>query len=131
MTLLGTVPSLVKTWKTTGCMKGLNWTNIRSYASTGEASTVDDDLWLSSRSYYSPIIECCGGTELASSYIQGSHLQPQAFGAFSTASMSTGFVILDNNGIPFVRSLSIIVFKVYLHNGRLNVQIFISWYNNQ
>lgn len=65
-------------------------------------SNVDDDLWLSSRAYYQPIIECCGGTELASSYIQGNPLQPQVFGAFSSASLTTGFVILDEYGIPYV-----------------------------
>ncbi|KAL5708512.1 putative CoA ligase ccl12 [Ranunculus cassubicifolius] len=98
VTHLGTVPSLVKTWRNTGCMEGLDWTKIKSFASTGEVSNVDDDLWLSSRSYYRPIIECCGGTELASSYVQGSPLQPQAFGAFSTPSMTTDFVILDEQG---------------------------------
>ncbi|XP_002527076.3 probable CoA ligase CCL12 isoform X1 [Ricinus communis] len=101
VTILGTVPSLVKAWKSTNCMEGLDWTKIKSFGSTGEASNVDDDLWLSSRTYYKPIIECCGGTELASSYIQGCPLQPQAFGAFSTASMTTGFVILDENGVPY------------------------------
>ncbi|KAL5563556.1 hypothetical protein UlMin_033303 [Ulmus minor] len=101
VTILGTVPSLVKAWKSTECMKSLDWTKIKSFCSTGEASNVDDDLWLSSRAYYKPIIECCGGTELASSYIQGCPLQPQAFGAFSTASMTTGFVILDERGIPY------------------------------
>ncbi|KAJ0020056.1 hypothetical protein Pint_31397 [Pistacia integerrima] len=101
VTTLGTVPSLVKTWKSTNCLEGLDWTKIKSFVSTGEASSVDDDLWLSSKSYYNPIIECCGGTELAASYIQGSSLQPQAFGAFSTASMTTGFVILDEHGVPF------------------------------
>ncbi|KAL3719839.1 hypothetical protein ACJRO7_004770 [Eucalyptus globulus] len=100
VTILGTVPSLVKTWKSTQCMEGLDWTKIRSFGSTGETSNVDDDLWLSSKSFYSPIIECCGGTELSSSYIQGNHLQPQAFGAFSNASMTTGFVILDDHGVP-------------------------------
>ncbi|XP_055814584.1 probable CoA ligase CCL12 isoform X1 [Solanum dulcamara] len=101
VTVLGTVPSLVKTWKSTGCMEGLDWTKIRMFASTGEASNVDDDLWLSSRVYYKPIIECCGGTELSSSYIMGNLLQPQAFGAFSSATMSTGFVILDEDGRPY------------------------------
>ncbi|KAH0733705.1 hypothetical protein KY285_009412 [Solanum tuberosum] len=101
VTVLGTVPSLVKTWKSTGCMKGLDWTRIRMFASTGEASNVDDDLWLSSRVYYKPIIECCGGTELSSSYIMGNLLQPQAFGAFSSATMSTGFIILDEDGHPY------------------------------
>ncbi|KAF7120580.1 hypothetical protein RHSIM_Rhsim13G0231200 [Rhododendron simsii] len=101
VTTLGTVPSLVKTWKNTLCMEGLDWSKITSFASTGEASNVDDDLWLSSRAYYKPIVECCGGTELGSSYIQGSLQQPQAFGAFSSASMTTAFVILDENGVPY------------------------------
>lgn len=101
VTVLGTVPSIVKAWKSTNCMEGLDWTKLKSFCSTGEASNVDDDLWLSSRAYYKPIIECCGGTELASSYIQGCPLQPQAFGAFSTASMTAGIVILDENGVSY------------------------------
>ncbi|CAL0329664.1 unnamed protein product [Lupinus luteus] len=101
VTILGTVPSLVKAWRNTHCIEGLDWTKIRTFCSTGETSNVDDDLWLSSKSYYKPIIECCGGTELAACYIMGSHLQPQAFGAFSTASMTTGFVILDESGFPY------------------------------
>ena len=76
----------------------------RAFASTGEASNVDDDLWLSSQAYYKPIMEVCGGTELGSAYIQGCLFQPQAFGAFSTATMTTGFVILDEHGVPYVRT---------------------------
>lgn len=78
----------------------------RSFASTGETSNVDDDLWLSSKAWYNPIIESCGGTELSSAYIQGSLLQPQAFGAFSTATMTAGFVILNELGVPYVRTFS-------------------------
>ncbi|XP_027345286.1 probable acyl-activating enzyme 18, peroxisomal isoform X2 [Abrus precatorius] len=101
VTILGTVPSLVKAWKSTQCMEGLDWTKIKSFCSSGETSNVDDDLWLSSKAYYNPIVELCGGTELASSYIAGSPLQPQAFGTFSTASMTTGFLIFDENGVPY------------------------------
>ncbi|XP_078180968.1 acyl-activating enzyme 18 isoform X1 [Carex rostrata] len=101
VTFLGTVPSLVKTWKNSNCMEGLDWSKIRICATTGEASDIDDDLWISSRTSYSPMIECCGGTELASSYIQGNLLQPQAFGAFSAPSMTTGLVIFDEQGNPF------------------------------
>ncbi|PIN17171.1 Acyl-CoA synthetase [Handroanthus impetiginosus] len=101
VTILGTVPSLVKTWKSTQCMDGLDWTKIKSFGSTGETSSIDDDLWLSSRASYKPVLECCGGTELAASYIYGNLLQPQAFGAFSSATMGTGFVILDENGNPY------------------------------
>ncbi|VAI23688.1 unnamed protein product [Triticum turgidum subsp. durum] len=101
VSVLGSVPSLVKSWKAGNLTEGLDWTKIRVLATTGEASDIDDNLWLSSRTCYKPIVECCGGTELASSYIQGSLLQPQAFGAFSGASMSTGFVILDEQGNPY------------------------------
>ncbi|KAK9674342.1 hypothetical protein RND81_12G226600 [Saponaria officinalis] len=101
VTILGTVPGLVKTWKSTNCMDGLDWTKLRSFASSGEASNTDDDLWLSSRAYYKPIIECCGGTELAGGYVHGSLLQPQAFGSFSTPTMCTGLVILDEHNNPF------------------------------
>ncbi|KAH9789181.1 putative acyl-activating enzyme 18 (peroxisomal) [Citrus sinensis] len=94
VSVFGYGPSLVKAWKNTNCLQGLDWTKK-------ETSNVDDDLWLASKAYYKPIIECCGGTELASSYIQGSMLQPQAFGAFSTATMTTGFVILDELGVPY------------------------------
>ncbi|GKV30327.1 hypothetical protein SLEP1_g39144 [Rubroshorea leprosula] len=118
VTILGTVPSLVKTWKSTNCMEGLDWSKIKSFASTGEASNVDDDLWLSSKSYYKPIIECCGGTELASCYIQGSPLQPQAFGAFSTPSLTAGLVILDENGVPYPDDVACVgevgLFPLYL-----------------
>ncbi|CAI8618620.1 unnamed protein product [Vicia faba] len=118
VTILGTVPSLVKTWKSTQCMEGLDWTKIKTFCSTGETSNVDDDLWLSSKSYYKPIIECCGGTELASCYIMGSRLQPQAFGAFSTPSMTTGLVILDENGVPYPDDVPCVgeagLFPVYL-----------------
>ncbi|KAI3823185.1 hypothetical protein L1987_04617 [Smallanthus sonchifolius] len=99
VTILGTVPSIVKSWNSTGCMEGLDWTKIKLFATTGEASNVDDDLWLSSRAYYKPVIECCGGTELASSYIQGNLLQPQAFGAFSSPSMTAGFQLRRHGDI--------------------------------
>ncbi|OMO81026.1 AMP-dependent synthetase/ligase, partial [Corchorus capsularis] len=98
VTILGTVPSLVKSWRSTNSLEGIDWTKIRCFCTTGEASNVDDDLWLSSKSYYNPVLECCGGTELSSAYIQGSLQQPQAFGAFSTAAMTAGLVILDEHG---------------------------------
>lgn len=50
-----------------------------------------------------PFFNVVGGTELASAYI--TLLQPQAFEAFSTASMTTGFVIFDENGVPYVSNI--------------------------
>lgn len=96
------------------------------FASTGEASNVDDDLWLSSRVYYKPIIECCGGTELSSSYIMGNLLQPQAFGAFSSATMSTGFVILDEDGRPYVkRALQHFKYLQFIENPHVFFESFV------
>lgn len=85
---------------------------VRYFATTGEASNVDDVLWLSSKAYYKPVIEVCGGTELASSYIIGSPLQPQAFGAFSTPTMATRIIIFDENGVPYVTN-TFDMFAVY------------------
>ncbi|KAJ7537812.1 hypothetical protein O6H91_11G022600 [Diphasiastrum complanatum] len=101
VTILGTVPSIVKTWKKTGCMDSLDWSRVRHFATTGEASSLDDDLWLSGRNRYKPIFESCGGTELGSAFVGGCPLQPQAFAAFSTPSMSISFVILNDSGIPY------------------------------
>jgi acyl-coenzyme A synthetase/AMP-(fatty) acid ligase len=99
VTLQGTVPRMVKAWKTTNALEGLDWTNLRDFATTGEASSLDDDLWLASRANYkAPVIEVCGGTELASGYVCGCLQMPQAFAAFSTPAMLTEFVILDDYG---------------------------------
>lgn len=97
----------------------------RTFASTGEASSIDDDLWLSSRAYYKPVLECCGGSELASTYIYGNLLQPQALGTFSSASMGVGFVIFDENGIPYVRISSILHFCLVNHDYRI---FFKNWF---
>ena len=90
-------------------LKGLGANLCRVFGSAGEASNIDDDLWLSSRAYYKPIIELCGRTELAGGYIHGNLLQPQAFGALSSASMATCILILDEHGNPYV---SICIFEV-------------------
>lgn len=106
ITIQGTVPSLVKAWRNNSCTDNLDWSKIRAFSTTGEASTPDDDLWLSSKSCYkAPVLECCGGTELASAYVGGSLLQPQAYAAFSTASMMNEFVLLDDNGNVYPEDL--------------------------
>lgn len=44
-------------------MAGLDWSRLRCFSSTGEASAPDDTLWLSARAGYKPVIEYCGGRE--------------------------------------------------------------------
>lgn len=42
-------------------MAGLDWSWLRCYSSTGEASAPEDYLWLMARGGYKPVIEYCGG----------------------------------------------------------------------
>ena len=100
VTMLGLVPSLVSTWKSTGCMAGLDWSTIRRFSSTGECSNADDMLWLMAQAGYKPVIEYCGGTELAGGYASATLVQPQAPATFSTPTVGTEFVILDEQGEP-------------------------------
>ncbi len=98
VTMLGVVPSLVKTWQTTECMRGLDWSQIRCFSSTGEASSPRQMHWLMARGGYKPIIEYCGGTEIGGGYVAGTVVQSQAPSAFSTPALGSQFVILDEQG---------------------------------
>ncbi len=100
VTMLGLVPSLVAAWKSTGCMDGLGWSHIRAFSSTGECSNSKDMLFLMSLAGYKPVIEYCGGTEIGGGYITGTVVQPSAPGTFSTPTLGSPFVILDEQGRP-------------------------------
>ncbi|KAJ4730998.1 Acetyl-coenzyme A synthetase [Rhynchospora pubera] len=100
VTMLGLVPSIVRAWKNTNCTAGLDWSNIRCFSSSGEASSIDDYLWLMGRAKYKPVIEYCGGTEIGGGFVTGSMLQPQALAAFSTPAMGCHLYILGSDGKP-------------------------------
>ncbi|XWS47886.1 hypothetical protein CRYUN_Cryun13aG0024400 [Craigia yunnanensis] len=100
VTMLGVIPSIVRTWKSTNCMAGYDWSSIRCFSSTGEASNVDEYLWLMGRACYKPIIEYCGGTEIGGGFVSGSFLQPQSLAAFSTPAMGCRLFILGADGHP-------------------------------
>lgn len=104
VTMLGVVPSIVRTWKNNNCTAGLDWSSIRCFSSTGEASSVDEYLWLMGRACYKPVIEYCGGTEIGGGFVSGSLLQFQSLAAFSTPAMGCTLFILDNNGNPLPRT---------------------------
>ena len=72
------------------------------FSSTGEASNVDEYLWLMGRACYKPIIEYCGGTEIGGGFVSGSFLQPQSLAAFSTPAMGCRLFILGDDGHPIV-----------------------------
>ncbi|XP_008453341.1 probable acyl-activating enzyme 17, peroxisomal [Cucumis melo] len=104
-TMLGVIPSIVRSWKSTNCTSGYDWSSIRCFASTGEASSVDEYLWLMGRACYKPIIEYCGGTEIGGGFVTGSMLQAQALAAFSTPAMGCSLFILGDDGSPIPQNM--------------------------
>ncbi|MEE8155380.1 MAG: AMP-binding protein [Phycisphaerales bacterium] len=98
VTMLGVVPSLVKAWRMSGSMDGLDWSSIRAFSSTGECSNAQDMFWLMSRALYKPVIEYCGGTEIGGGYITGTMVQPAVPATFTTPALGLDVVIVDEHG---------------------------------
>ncbi len=99
-TLLGIVPSLVKAWRATDCMKGLDWSEIKVISSTGECSNAEEMRWLMKFCGGRPVIEYCGGTEIGGGYLTGTVTRPCIAGTFNTPALGLDFVILDEEGSP-------------------------------
>lgn len=101
-TMLGVVPSLVCTWRTTHCLDGLDWSSIRAFSSTGECSRPDDMHWLMHvpGKQPVPVIEYCGGTELAGAYLTNTLMRPCAPGVFNTPTLGLDLMVLDDAGQP-------------------------------
>ena len=98
VTMLGVIPSLVKTWRASECMRSLDWSRLRRFSSTGECSSADDMLYLMSLAGYKPVIEYCGGTELGGGYIGSTMAQPNVPAAFSTPSFGVDLVLIRDGG---------------------------------
>ncbi|KAK9862190.1 hypothetical protein WJX84_000590 [Apatococcus fuscideae] len=94
VTMLGVVPSIVRAWRGSDCMQGLEWGALRCFSSTGEASSPEDYHWLVARGGYKPVMEYCGGTEIGGGFLSGTLLQPQAPATFSTPTIGTNLVLL-------------------------------------
>jgi acetyl-CoA synthetase len=100
VTMLGVVPSLVRTWRASDCMLGLDWTKIRAFSSTGECSNPADMLYLMHLAGYRPVIEYCGGTEIGGGYISSTVVQPCVPSTFTTPTLGLDVVLLDENRRP-------------------------------
>ena len=101
VTVLGTVPSLVRAWRSADAIPDGMWDRVRVFSSTGEPSNREDYLWLMSRAgYRAPVIEYCGGTEIGGSYITGTVVQPASPATFTTPALGLDFAILDEAGNP-------------------------------
>jgi acetyl-CoA synthetase len=98
ITILGTIPSLVRAWRSVLDSSTGFWPNLRLFSSTGEPSNVEDYLWLmAAANYRAPVIEYCGGTELSGGYLAGSIVQPASPSHFTTPMLGMDIRILDDN----------------------------------
>jgi acetyl-CoA synthetase len=106
VTMLGLVPSIVKSWRSAGTAEGFDWSHIRTYSSSGEASSPGDYAWLmklnqpdeSSR----PIIEYCGGTEIGGAYATSTVIDPHRPSEFNAIAMGLDVVFLNAEEKPCV-----------------------------
>ena len=81
-------------------MKGLDWSSIKCFSSTGECSNADDYTFLMSLANNRPVIEYCGGTEIGGGYITGTLVQEAHPTTFSTPVLGLDIEILDEEGKP-------------------------------
>ena len=119
---LGVVPSLVRTWRNTGCMNGLDWSAHQVFSSTGECSRADDMRWLMQTGRGGrPVIEYCGGTEIGGAYISSRLAKPNLAGTFNTPMRGLDLVILDEEGRPAdIGELFVVPPSIGLSNALLN-----------
>ena len=100
VTMLGVVPTMVRAWRESGCMEDLDWSRIRTFSSTGEASNGADMSYLMGLAGGRPVIEYCGGTEIGGGYITGTVVQPAVPAAFATPALGLDVCILNEDGRP-------------------------------
>src|SRR5690606_22092489 len=99
VTMLGVVPSIVKSWMGSKCNEHLDWNSIKCFSSTGEASNPTEMEYLMRLGNHKPIIESCGGTETGGGYVTSTMVQENIPGIFSTQALGGEFVLLDPNGM--------------------------------
>ena len=100
VTMLGVVPSIVRHWKNTGTMEQFDWSAIKCFSSTGEASNPEEMKYLMQLANNKPVIEYCGGTEIGGGYVTSTVVQPNIASTFSTQALGGEFILLDENNQP-------------------------------
>jgi len=99
ISMLGVVPSLVKSWQGSNATENCDWSKIRRFSSTGEASDPISSLWLSSRvPGYSPVIEYCGGTEIGGAFLSSTMIQGNVPSMCSSPVLGSKFFLRDAKG---------------------------------
>eukprot|EP00536_Pseudo-nitzschia_multiseries_P001634 jgi/Psemu1/181537/e_gw1.21.18.1 len=98
ISVLGVVPSLVKSWQASNATENCDWSTIRMFSSTGEASDPVTALWLMSRvAGYAPVMEYCGGTEIGGSFLSSTLIQENVPAMFSTPVLGSKFLLQDSD----------------------------------
>lgn len=98
ITKLGVIPSIVSAIRNNQFLdSNINWTNIKAFGTTGECSNFDDVLYLMSKTKYAPVIEYCGGTEIAGSYLTSTLDEPLIPATFSAPAFGLDLCLLDKN----------------------------------
>ena len=100
VTMLGVVPSIVKSWIKTKCNENLDWNAIKCFSSTGEVSNPKEMEYLMQLANNKPVIEYCGGTEIGGGYVTSTMVQSNIASTFSTQTLGGEFVLLDENNKP-------------------------------
>lgn len=101
ITVLGTIPSVVKAWKMQRLHEKFHWEKVKVFSSTGEPSNQEDYFYLMALAgFRAPVIEYCGGTEIGGGYITGSVLQPASPATFTTPAMGLDFYLLGQDQKP-------------------------------
>ena len=100
VSMLGVVPSIVRQWKNTGTMEQFDWSAIKCFSSTGEASNPEEMKYLMQLANNKPVIEYCGGTEIGGGYVTSTVVQPNIASTFSTQALGGEFILLDENNQP-------------------------------
>lgn len=105
MSMVGVIPSLVKAWQARNATDQCDWSCVRRFSSTGEASDPENYLWLMSRvPGYAPVMEYCGGTEIGGSFLSSTLVQPNVPSMFSTPVLGSQILLLDAESIPIEES---------------------------
>jgi acetyl-CoA synthetase len=98
VTVLGLVPSLVSAWRASQGAGACDWSKIRLFSSTGEASNYDDMAFLMDLAGNKPIIDYIGGTELAGGYMACTVLHPCIPATFTTPTLGGAIHLVDDDG---------------------------------
>lgn len=119
--MLGLVPSIVRQWKLTKSMETSDWSKIKCFSSTGEASNPEEMTYLMQLANNKPIIEYCGGTEIGGGYVTSTVVQANIVSTFSSQALGGEFILLDDKGDPAVQGEMFLIPPIMgLSNSLLN-----------